>query len=545
MFLQLVHNVALLLALTVAYDLVAGRFRADSLRGRAVSGVLFGLVGVVGMLTPVELTPGLIYDGRSIVLGVAGFVAGPVAAAIAAVLTAGFRIWVGGVGTASGLLTIVAAAAVGSLGHRLRARDRRWETDGRVLFLGFAIHVLTLSAQLTLPRALFREVVAGVAPTMLAVFPVVFSLIVTVLLTWENQRNDRARLEESERRYRSLFENSYVPMLIIDPQTARILDANRVASRFYGWSRGELCSMRVSDINTLSDSEVRAEMERARQAERTYFEFPHRTKHGEVRTVAVHSGKVIIDGSERLFSIVQDITPRKRAEARLRESLEEQDVLLREIHHRVKNNLAVITGLIRLQLHETPEEIGSLHALSKTRDRIEVMGLIHNMLYQEHDLSRVDIGSVLGRLATQLQDRYDASRSVRVSLDLGEVPLEIGSALPLGLIANEAITNALTHAFPDAEGDGMEHELSITLTADNTPGSAPPHKGALRIEDNGRGLPAGFDVATQESLGFRMMLLLSQQMQADLRVGAGEAPETADGGGAVNRGTVVEVTFPL
>ena len=544
MFLKLVYNVALLLALMVAYDLVAGRFRAGSLRGRTVSGMLFGLVGVVGMLTPVELAPGLIYDGRSIVLGVAGFVAGPFVAAVAAVLTAGFRIWVGGVGTVPGLLTIVAAAAVGSLGHRLRTRDPRWEAEGRVLFLGFAIHVLVLLAQLPLPRALYREVMLSVAPAMLVVYPVVFFVVVTVLLTWERRRDDRARIEESERKYRSLFENSYAPMFIIDPESARILDANRVASEFYGWSREELCSMHLSDINVLSASEVGAEIERARQSERNYFEFQHRTSHGEVHDVAVHSGTVIVDGTERLFSIVQDITMRKRAEARLRESLEEKDVLLREIHHRVKNNLAVITGLIRLQLHEVSDESGALHALSKTRDRIEVMGLIHNMLYHEQDLSKVDFGSVLGRIVSQLQEKYDTFQVVGVRLRLDEIPIEVGNALPLGLIANEAITNALTHAFSDTGGDFKKNQLSITLAADTIPGSASPHKAALRIEDNGRGLPASFDAETQESLGFRMMLLLSQQMQADLRVDVAEAAYRA-GDGDSNRGTVVEVTFTL
>jgi PAS domain S-box-containing protein len=558
MILDLTHNLALLLALMVAYDVLAGRFHAGSLSGRAVSGVLFGLVGVIGMLTPVRMAPGLIYDGRSIVVGVAGFVGRPMVAGVASVLTAGLRIWMGGIGTVPGLLTIVAAATLGSLGHHLRRRDRRWESDGRVLALGFAIHVLVVLAQLFLPPTMYRDVMLGVAPVMLVVYPVVFLLIVTVFLTWERRRTDRAQIEESERKYRSLFENSYAPMFVIDPQTARILDANQVASTFYGWSREELRSMRITDINALSDAEVRAEMERARQTERNYFEFRHRTRHGEARDVAVHSGTVIIGGAERLLSIVQDVTVRKQAEARLRESLDEKEVLLREVHHRVKNNLAVITGLIRLQLHETAEEGNSLHALSKTRDRIEVMGLIHNMLYHEQNLSRVDFGAVLGRVVSQLQDRYDAFEAVRVSLDLDEMPIEVGNALPLGLIANEAITNALTHAFSDTGGgtatgaisraDGRENQLSITLTEYAAQGSAPPHAAALRIADNGRGLPGSFAVESQESLGFRMMLLLSQQMQADLRVGPAQGTDGERGGGtggAGNRGTVVEVTFTL
>jgi two-component system, sensor histidine kinase PdtaS len=223
---------------------------------------------------------------------------------------------------------------------------------------------------------------------------------------------------------------------------------------------------------------------------------------------------------------------RRRAQD-LKNALDEKNALLREVHHRVKNNLAVMTGLVRLQLHESSAGQGSASALSKTRDRMEVMSLIHHMLYQEQNLSRIEFGGVLTRVVNQLFDHYATRQSVHLDLDLQEAELEIGTALPLGLIANEAVTNALTHAFPAQEG---EKRLLVRLRAHTrSPGDGSPGDGGyvLTVEDNGVGLGEGFDAQQQDSLGFRMMLVLAQQIQARLTVTPGDAG-----------GTTVAVTLP-
>jgi len=192
----------------------------------------------------------------------------------------------------------------------------------------------------------------------------------------------------------------------------------------------------------------------------------------------------------------------------------EKEVLLREVHHRVKNNLAVVTGLVRLQLNELEEADAATAPLAKTRDRMEVMGLIHNMLYQEQNLARIEFNGVLSRLVSQLRSRYGEERGIHVTKDLDEVYLDVGQALPLGLIANEAITNAFTHAFSQA----CPGTVRIYLEADV------PHPGTCRllIADDGEGLPAGFVLEKQESLGLRMMTALAGQLSAELSVTGGD-----------------------
>jgi len=125
-------------------------------------------------------------------------------------------------------------------------------------------------------------------------------------------------LDASEARYASIFANSHAVMLIVDPDGFRIVDANPAAEVFYGWSRDRLCGMRIDDINTLQPDEIKAEMERARRADRRHFEFRHRRADGSIRDVEVYSGPIVHGGRTLLFSIVHDVSARKAAELTLR-----------------------------------------------------------------------------------------------------------------------------------------------------------------------------------------------------------------------------------
>ena len=136
-----------------------------------------------------------------------------------------------------------------------------------------------------------------------------------------------AVLRESEARYHSLFQNSHAVMLLINPEDGSIVASNPAASAFYGWTRDELCTMKISEINTLSPAEINAEMQRAKTQQRTSFEFRHRCADQRIRDVEVFTGPVEIAGKPMLFSIVHDITDRKRAEEdlnRYRDHLEEE-----------------------------------------------------------------------------------------------------------------------------------------------------------------------------------------------------------------------------
>ncbi len=204
------------------------------------------------------------------------------------------------------------------------------------------------------------------------------------------------------------------------------------------------------------------------------------------------------------LAVVLDITERKQAEMALRALLEEKEVLLREVHHRVKNNLAAIVDLLELQ-RESVAEAPTSSLLAELRDRIKSMALIHEMLYQSANLSRVDFRGYLQTLTERLRDSIDPRGIIQIRLAVPEIAMNLDTAIPCGLIVNELVTNALKYAFPPHRPRPEAGVCEIAITAD-WDGAAY----TLTVTDNGIGLPAGLDWTTTRTLGLRLVRMLGQ-----------------------------------
>lgn len=205
---------------------------------------------------------------------------------------------------------------------------------------------------------------------------------------------------------------------------------------------------------------------------------------------------------------------RKLIEEQMHASLTEKEVLLREIHHRVKNNMQVISSLLNLQ-SETISDQGSREVFGESRNRIRAMALIHEKLYQTRDIAHIDIGDYIASLAHGLFMFYgvDSSRIV-LRIDAAGIVLGIDTAIPCGLIINELLSNALKYAFP-AERAGI---IGITMKKYQPAGD----RGAvyiLKVRDNGAGMPAGFDFRSTKSLGLHLVMSLAEhQLQGSMKV---------------------------
>jgi PAS domain S-box-containing protein len=213
-----------------------------------------------------------------------------------------------------------------------------------------------------------------------------------------------------------------------------------------------------------------------------------------------------------VIEYVRDITERKTAEDRLQASLNEKEVLLREVHHRVKNNMQVISSLLNLQSRRLHDP-AVLEMFKESQRRIRSMALIHERLYQSSDLSRIEFSHYLRNLATHLFHSYQVNTDrIRLRLDTEEVFLNINTAIPCGLIVNELVSNALKHAFPE----GRTGEVAVELHRVRGDGYV------VQVKDDGVGFPEGLDYRRTETLGMQIVNTLVDQVDGSIELARGK-----------------------
>jgi PAS domain S-box-containing protein len=355
-----------------------------------------------------------------------------------------------------------------------------------------------------------------------------------------------AVIRESEERYRQMFERNHAVKLLIDPESGLIVDANPAAAEFYGYSPEELRRLKITDLNLLPPGQVAAEMARALSEQRTYFLFRHKLASGAVRDVEVYSGPMLLHGRRLLYSIVHDITQRRQAEQALQQakddlehkvaertaelhtlnvqlqgSLSEKEVLLREIHHRVKNNMQLISSLLSLQA-DLIDDPRLLAMFTDSQQRIQSMALVHDILYRSDDLSRINLADYIRLLITELRLSYRVNPElISVQLRLDEVFVGIDTVIPCGLLLHELISNCFKHAF--TAGDTGEIRVELQSQAAATL--------ALVVSDNGCGFPEGVDFRRTNSLGLQLVGSLTDQLGGNIALERG-------------RGTRFTVTLP-
>ncbi len=228
-----------------------------------------------------------------------------------------------------------------------------------------------------------------------------------------------------------------------------------------------------------------------------------RRKNGEEFPAEASISKVAVGGAPMFTVIMRDVTQRTLDDERLKASLREKEILLEEVHHRVKNNLQVVSSMLGLQARSLSDEETRI-ALRESQHRIQSMALLHECLYQSDDLARIDFANYLEKLTDQLFHSYGPTDHVTLRTKLAPLQLDMDAAVPCGLIVNELLSNTLKYGFPNNRSGEVRVELA----------QAGPNSVKMTVADNGVGLPADIDWHASRTLGLRLVRTLAQQLHA-------------------------------
>jgi PAS domain S-box-containing protein len=332
----------------------------------------------------------------------------------------------------------------------------------------------------------------------------------TMMLSAIVDISSRKRLEQ---RFRQVVESAPNAMVMID-QTGTIEMVNAQAERVFGFARDELLGQ---PIEMLVPERFRGNHPRLRGS---FFGQPASRpmgagrdlyglkKDGSEFPVEIGLNPIETDEGPMVLSAIVDISDRKHKEESIRAALKEKDILLGEIHHRVKNNLQIVHSLLDLQSTSIVDSV-SLGLMRESQNRVRSMALIHQTLYESKDFARVDFGRFLDTLVPTLISSYGVTASrIELAIDATQVQIPINSAIPCGLIVNELISNALKHAFPDGRGG----EIRIHLAQESADWIL------LTVSDNGVGIREDFEMAQTTTLGLQLVTLLVDQLAGDLHI---------------------------
>jgi len=316
-------------------------------------------------------------------------------------------------------------------------------------------------------------------------------------------------LKESEKRYRNIFENTGTSMVILD-KNLDISMANKEFKKVLNSFEVNLESKNWNDFIIAEGDKIKDYHYKMLEGRKLgnfpqSYELELKNRSGKIGDFLATFNN--IPGKKKILVSLIDISDRKKAENEIKESLKEKEALLREIHHRVKNNMQIISSLLSLQSNEVSDR-EMLKFYKETENRLHAMALVHENLYQSTDLSHIDLEGYLENLVEDLIYSYGGSiSSIQTDIEVPKIELNLETAIPLGLIINELVSNSIKHAFPENKGT-----VKIKLDID------PDQNLDLMVGDNGVGLPEDINIGSIQKFGLKLVQALTSQLDGELTI---------------------------
>ncbi|MCC5848133.1 MAG: PAS domain S-box protein [Verrucomicrobia bacterium] len=520
-------NLSLLVSLSVFAGVLADVVRHRSKALPWLQGLLFGGIVVLLMFYRVQIAPGIVFDGRTGVLFLGSWFFGAPAALVASVMALTFRFFIGG----DGMWLGVASICLSSLAGLIHFREQRPETQcpGFFVLLRHAciLHFLVVMLFFFM---LPLEVVIGVWWIFLFVMPAATAFAGKMIAMQLQMRPMLDSLKTQDQRLRMITDNMREVFWVMDMDTLRFSYLSHSAYDYTGYTVEEAMRLDIEDILTPTSLEevkgwLRHELPHLHKPERA-AEFSSQLRRIEEKckdgsTVWSEISMSVIHGENnkpiKILGISRNISERVQMEEALQRSLNEKEALLKEVHHRVKNNLQVITSILRLESHRIDHPY-TRDVLGDMQRRIRSIALLHEMVYQSHSFAAVNMRDYLRKLLRQISVAMSSTLSVRTAaegespeppriearFEVEDISLPLEKAIPCGLLANELLSNAYKHAFGPGESGFITLVMRKNIETEYY---------ELYVMDTGRGLPEDLEKPGHKTLGMQLISDLILQLE--------------------------------
>jgi len=334
--------------------------------------------------------------------------------------------------------------------------------------------------------------------------------------------NDLLTNYRNELELRAHLLDSATDSIFLHDVEGNFIYVNEAAYKTRGYTKDELMAINLHELDTPEYAGlIEPNIEYLINHGEAPFESAHLNKDGSVMPVEIHAHILNINGKKQILSVIRDITERKKTEEIIQASLKEKETLLKEVHHRVKNNMQVISSLLHLQALNIRDK-DALAMLKDSQSRIQSMALVYNKLYQSRNLASIDMSDYIEELTGGLIKSYTHNPDrVTASIDPSDVFLGIDTAIPCGLVINELVTNSLKYAFPE----NRTGKIAISLKEGGN------QELELVVSDNGVGIPEGINMEKSSTLGLKLVTnLVREQLDGKIEL---------DG----SQGTTFKITF--
>jgi PAS domain S-box-containing protein len=348
------------------------------------------------------------------------------------------------------------------------------------------------------------------------------------ILDITNQVVAQEAIEQRTKLIETILNNIPMGIVVNEIESGNSNLMNKEFQEIFGWSENEIPNVKKFLNKVFPDPEIRKSLSsrfktdiREKKPENMFWDSVEiKSKSGEEKFLSVRN--IPLYDQKLMILTVQDITERIKTETQLHNSLREKEILLREIHHRVKNNLQTITSLLDLQA-ESLKDAESRKAFKSSQSRIRSMALIHERLYKSENLESIKAREYVQHLIEYLEGTYQTSDSnIEIKTDVANLFLNLDTAIPCGLIINELASNAMKYAFKKNKRGKVL--VSLQKQAEN--------KLILQVTDNGMGIPSEVTLENSSTLGLQLVSLLSKQINGNLKIDR-------------TNGTNISISFPL